>query len=515
MNNILKKNYSVLKVALMLICSGAIFFVQSYPFILGYGKNEFYANLKYVVILSVVMLILCHVWQVFAKNVYDENGNVRSDSAWNLIVVLCVFVAVILLLNLMFDFVYLDGDTPAFPSPKFTFSFRYIYELYCGIAFPLILLVARKEIDANPKEFNYAFVFSLLTAMTIAMIIIFVYYSGGGSAFLICMNTISMWFILLEHEMNKDKAKKRGRCIALIIVYFVIQLAAAIPAERTFGGFPSSMKDMERFWDWMLTKERLLIFFLGIGLGLIIKSINNFRSYKRYGEVYNSIANVFIAKSIIFFISPMIPTYYFYSVSPFYEYWAYADVMLLIPVIYTGLVDEIRISGLLRKIKECSVLSYFEGVDETVFMDNNSNSIPYETYRFIRTMETEYSLPEWEYVPDDNEKSKKKTDKKSVKIDIFIEDSFTQKGVEYLICSRFERDMETKTINRSFLVLADDGIVSDRDEETGYFSNLMIQYKKVYDYKLVKKALRHYRSKYLRLLKEGKYTSGVYKGLHF
>ena len=560
LKSIQKKDFFILKLAALIICASALFLTSTYPYYKEYGKTEYGAIVKYIIVSVLVMVLLCHIWSIFARNIYDTAGVVRPDSSWNLVVVFSILITVILLLNLMFGFVYLDEYTPAFPSDKITFSFRYIYELYLGLFFPMVLLITRKEMEAdseisnkdtskisdNTYDFNYNFVFSLIMALNVAMMIIFLYYSGGGATFYIVMSSFSVWFILVKHEKNRSFRRKNTLFLAwFFIIQVIVHLVIVYLFDRNsfirMNKLASILEDGYYYVPDYYLKQSIIGFVLGIFLFVIIKLMNTYRSYKRYGEVYDSIAYLFLIKTVLSVVVDFIPYRFIRCVAPFAAYWAFADLMLLVPIIFTGFVDNIKISGIIHMIKECGISKYYDGMDDTVFMDKNSFSAPMEEYAFIKTRETEYSDASWEYVPPDKKAGgakKQKTDKSFWDMffcsrlneeDIFVDDVFSYKDAKFLICHRYKLTEDSRKLQRDWIVLEEAYVVDssteknidgdiDRNIDSSREMNLREHSRKVncvrvYNYKIVKKALRYYRKKYIRFLRDGKYTLGAYKEL--
>ncbi len=556
MKSILKKDFFILKIVALLICMSALFLTNTYPYFKEYGKTEYGAIVKYIIVSILIMAFVCRVWSIFARNIYDNAGIVRSDSSWNLVVAFSVMIAVILLFNLMFGFVYLDELTPAFPSDKLTFSFRYIYELYVGLFFPIVLLVTRKEMEAcagytsvgsdessnknagkDSDDFNYSFVFALIMAMTMAMMIIFLYYAGGGATFYIVMNSFSVWFILVKNEKNSSfRRKNKLFLISFIIIQVIVHLVAVYLFDR--GAFYRMNKlvsvpgDGHYYVPDYYWKQTVIGFVLGISLFVIIKFMNTYKNYKRYGEIYDIVAYLFLIKTVLSVAVDFVPYRFVSCMSPFASYWAFADLMLLVPIIFTGSVDNIKINGIIHMIKECGIGKYYDGVDDTVFMDKNSFSAPGEEYTFIKTRETEYSEASWEYIPPEKKVGKRKKHKqddsiwdrlKSDRENVFVDEVYNYKGAKYLICHRYKNIEGVKRLQRQWLVLEEISVDDSNmgaggnkgfsDEADSRVHSVKVNCVRVYDYKVVKKSLKYCRNKYIRFLRDGKYTLGTYKEL--
>lgn len=519
MKNIQKKDFfilKILKIVALFVCASALFLTNTYPFFKDYGKEEYGAIIKYIIVSVIVMAVLCFIWSIFARNIYDDSGIVRSDSAWNLVVAFSVLIAVILLLNIMFGFVYLDEVTPAFPSEKLTFSFRYIYEVYLGLFFPLVLLVTRKEMEADDEigngktgSFNYNFVFSLIMAMTIAMMIIFLYFSGGGATFYIVMDSFALWFILVKNEKNGTfKRKNKLFFIGFVSIQIIIYLITAYIFDKNafvrMNKLVSSPVDGHYYVPEYYWKQTVIGFVLGVLLFVIIKFMNTYKDYKRYGEVYDIVAYLFLIKSVVSVLVDFIPFRFVGCSAPFASYWAFADLMLLVPIVFTGFIDDIKIKEIIGMIKECSIGKYYEGVDDTVFMDKNSFSTPTEEYEFVKTKDMDQSETVWEFVIS-SDKTKNRLNKKEV----YVDDIYSYKGSKYLICHRYSSVEGERGLKRDWLVL-EEAYVIDGDSSP---NSVKVKCVRVYDYKIVKKALRYNRNKYIRFLKEGRYTLGAYKEL--
>ena len=119
-------------------------------------------------------------------------------------------------------------------------------------------------------------------------------------------------------------------------------------------------------------------------------------------------------------------------------------------------------------------------------MDKNSFSTPTEEYEFVKTKDMDQSETVWEFVIS-SDKTKNRLNKKEV----YVDDIYSYKGSKYLICHRYSSVEGERGLKRDWLVL-EEAYVIDGDSSP---NSVKVKCVRVYDYKIVKKALRYNRNK--------------------